>query len=204
MQNVKNGNWVFSRILIADGSFLPHCNSIRRSNFDCPPAPAPGTYNSLVVNGNVDIDRVTLNVNFFPGNGTGVTVNSGTASLTNTTVNLGTPPGFVVPTPLSPVNDLTDSANAAIGTYSATIPLFYADMNTLVERMGELRLTTFETPATTQPYQPGNAKEGKEVAAPPSPPTFSGISFLYAEYDYATGDKIRQPSAIDLGLRWQW
>jgi outer membrane autotransporter protein len=50
-------------------------------------------------------------------------------------------------------------------------------MNTLVERMGELRLISFETPATVQPYQPGSAKEGKEVALPPSPPTLSGIGF---------------------------
>jgi outer membrane autotransporter protein len=32
----------------------------------------------------------------------------------------------------------------------------------------------------------------------------SQSAYLYAEYDYATGDKIRQPWAIDLGLRWQW
>src|SRR5260370_30224102 len=62
--------------------------------FTAPPAPPPGsTGNSLVINGNVVIDRLTLNVNFFPGNGVGVTVNSGTASLTNTTVNLGTSGG---------------------------------------------------------------------------------------------------------------
>ena len=62
--------------------------------FTAPPAPSPGsTGNSLVINGNVTIDRLTLNVNFFPGNGVGVTINSGTASLTNTTVNLGTSGG---------------------------------------------------------------------------------------------------------------
>jgi outer membrane autotransporter protein len=59
-----------------------------------PPAPPPGsTANSLVIGGNVDIDRLTLNVNFFPGNGVGVTANSGTASLTNTTINLGSSGG---------------------------------------------------------------------------------------------------------------
>jgi len=36
---------------------------------------------------------------------------------------------------------LTNTANAAIGTFSGTIPLFYEDMVTLVERMGELRLS---------------------------------------------------------------
>jgi hypothetical protein len=59
-----------------------------------PPAPPPGsTANSLVVGGDVDIDRLTLNVNFFPGNGVGVTANSGTARLTNTTINLGSSGG---------------------------------------------------------------------------------------------------------------
>ena len=59
-----------------------------------PPAPPPGsTANSLVIGGSVDIDRLTLNVNFFPGNGVGVTANSGTASLTNTTINLGSSGG---------------------------------------------------------------------------------------------------------------
>jgi outer membrane autotransporter protein len=32
----------------------------------------------------------------------------------------------------------------------------------------------------------------------------SQSAYVYAEYDYATGDKIRQPWAVDLGLRWQW
>jgi hypothetical protein len=59
-----------------------------------PPAPPPGsTGNSLVIDGNVDIDHLTLNVNFFPGNGIGVTATSGTASLTNTTINLGSSGG---------------------------------------------------------------------------------------------------------------
>ena len=44
----------------------------------------------------------------------------------------------ITPVPTQPV--LTNTANAAIGTYSGTIPLFYEDMVTLVERMGELRL----------------------------------------------------------------
>jgi hypothetical protein len=49
-----------------------------------PPAPTPGsTANSLMIAGNVAIDRLTLNVNFFPGNGVGVTINAGSATLTN-------------------------------------------------------------------------------------------------------------------------
>ena len=59
-----------------------------------PPAPPPGsTGSSLVIAGNVDIDHLTLNVNFFPGNGVGVTTNSGTARLTNATINLGSSGG---------------------------------------------------------------------------------------------------------------
>jgi outer membrane autotransporter protein len=59
-----------------------------------PPAPLPGaTANSLVIDGDVDVDRLTLNVNFFPGNGVGVTANSGTAGLTKTTINLGSSGG---------------------------------------------------------------------------------------------------------------
>jgi outer membrane autotransporter protein len=39
-----------------------------------------------------------------------------------------------------PENLLTDTANAAIGLYSANLFLFYADLQTLTQRMGELRL----------------------------------------------------------------
>jgi outer membrane autotransporter barrel domain len=28
--------------------------------------------------------------------------------------------------------------------------------------------------------------------------------YLYGEYDYATGDHIQEPWAINVGLRWQW
>src|SRR4029077_4007638 len=28
--------------------------------------------------------------------------------------------------------------------------------------------------------------------------------YLYGEYDYANGDKIRAPWAVNAGLRWQW
>jgi outer membrane autotransporter protein len=44
------------------------------------------------------------------------------------------------PVGLSSVDALSNSANAAIGTYAAGIPLFYADMDTLIQRLGELRL----------------------------------------------------------------
>jgi len=44
------------------------------------------------------------------------------------------------PVGLSPVDALGNAANAAIGTYAAGVPLFYADMDTLIQRLGELRL----------------------------------------------------------------
>jgi outer membrane autotransporter protein len=51
------------------------------------------------------------------------------------------PAGSVnTPVGLSSVDALSNSANAAIGTYAAGIPLFYADMDTLIQRLGELRL----------------------------------------------------------------
>jgi len=50
------------------------------------------------------------------------------------------PAGSVnTPVGLSPVDALSDAANAAIGTYAAGVPLFYADMDTLIQRLGELR-----------------------------------------------------------------
>ena len=83
--------------------------------FTAPPAPSPGsTGNSLVINGNVIIDRLTLNVNFFPGNGVGVTANSGTASLTNTTVNLGTSGGVKGLVANGPAATLTLGAGSSV------------------------------------------------------------------------------------------
>jgi hypothetical protein len=80
---------VFQIILI--GFAAPRSGA---QTFTAPPAPPPGsTGNSLVINGNVAVDRLTVNVNFFPGNGVGVTVNSGTGNLTDTTVNLGSSGG---------------------------------------------------------------------------------------------------------------
>jgi len=43
------------------------------------------------------------------------------------------------PVGLSPVDALSNAANAAIGTYAAGVPLFYADMDTLIQRLGDLR-----------------------------------------------------------------
>ena len=93
---------------------------------------------------------------------------------------VGQQPEVVVPpTPLSPINDLTNTANAAIGTYSATIPIYYADMQTLVERMGELRLGV-QMPPAQAPVTSEQVPEGKgfleskqQVAPIPAPPPSS-------------------------------
>jgi hypothetical protein len=49
---------------------------------------------------------------------------------------------------LSPADALSNAANAAIGTYAAGTPLFYADMETLVQRLGELRLLSEDSRAS--------------------------------------------------------
>ena len=52
----------------------------------------------------------------------------------------GPPPPIVIPpVDQDPIQDLTNTANAAIGSYSAIMPVFYADMGTLIERLGNLR-----------------------------------------------------------------
>jgi outer membrane autotransporter protein len=84
------------------------------------------------------------------------------------------------PVRLSRINDLTSGANAAIGTFAATIPLFYADMDTLIQRLGELRLQAQEAPPPTTPIPSGTSKEGgKEVVAPLPvvPPGGGGVWF---------------------------
>ncbi|HYY27993.1 MAG TPA: autotransporter outer membrane beta-barrel domain-containing protein, partial [Chthoniobacterales bacterium] len=43
------------------------------------------------------------------------------------------------------VSALSSAANAAIGTYAAGTPLFYTDMDTLIQRLGELRLLSGES-----------------------------------------------------------
>jgi outer membrane autotransporter protein len=80
----------------------------------------------------------------------------------------GLPAGSVdTPVGLPTVDALTNAANAAIGTYAAGIPLFYADLDTLSERLGELRLLDAETRASVDP-------DGKGVipATAPSEPVF--------------------------------
>jgi outer membrane autotransporter protein len=58
----------------------------------------------------------------------------------------GEPAGSVnTPVGLSSVDALSNAANAAIGTYAGDVPLFYADMDTLIQRLGELRLLTGES-----------------------------------------------------------
>jgi outer membrane autotransporter protein len=87
-----------------------------------------------------------------------------------------TPPGgerqIDFPKPLDPQEALTNTANAAIGTYSSTIPIYYADMQTLVERMGELRLAIQAAPSSSQLTGGKGAAESKQPAPlPASPPT---------------------------------
>jgi len=85
-----------------------------------------------------------------------------------------TPPPVPEPPPVSRPGALTNTANAAIATYSAAIPLYYADMQTLVERLGELRLTIQPPPVTESAEQPPGGKavtESKQVAPPPPSPT---------------------------------
>ena len=58
----------------------------------------------------------------------------------------GLPEGSIdTPVGLSTVDALSNAANAAIGTYGAGTPLFYADMDTLIQRLGELRLLSGES-----------------------------------------------------------
>ena len=66
------------------------------------------------------------------------------------------------PVGLSPVDALSNAANAAIGTYAAGVPLFYADMDTLIQRLGELRLLAGEGRASVD-------SNGKSII-PSAPP----------------------------------
>jgi len=76
----------------------------------------------------------------------------------------GLPAGSVdTPVGLSTADALTNAANATIGTYAAGIPLYYADLGTLSERLGELRLLDAETRASVDP-------DGKGVIPPTAPP----------------------------------
>jgi outer membrane autotransporter protein len=66
------------------------------------------------------------------------------------------------PVGLSTVDALSNAANAAIGTYAAGVPLFYADMDTLIQRLGDLRFLRGDDRATVD-------SNGKAVtsSAPP-------------------------------------
>jgi outer membrane autotransporter protein len=75
----------------------------------------------------------------------------------------GLPVGSVnTPVGVSTVDALTNSANAAIGTYAGGIPLFYADLDTLSQRLGELRLVEAETRLSVDP-------DGKGIIPSPLP-----------------------------------
>ena len=75
-------------------------------------------------------------------------------------------PGSInTPLGLSSADALTNTANAAIGTYAASTPLFYADMDTLIQRLGELRFLAGDGRASVDSY-------GKEII--PAAPTEEG------------------------------
>ena len=72
-------------------------------------------------------------------------------------------PGSInTPLGLSSADALTNTANAAIGTFAASTPLFYADMDTLIQRLGELRFLAGDGRASVDSY-------GKQVI--PEAPT---------------------------------
>jgi outer membrane autotransporter protein len=70
------------------------------------------------------------------------------------------------PVGLSSVGALSNAANAAIGTYAAGIPLFYADMDTLIQRLGDLRLLTRDDHASVD----SNGKATIATVPPGEPP----------------------------------
>jgi outer membrane autotransporter protein len=76
----------------------------------------------------------------------------------------GLPAGSVgTPVGLSTLDALGNAANAAIGTYAAGTPLFYADMDTLIQRLGELRLLGGEDRVSAD-------SNGKSIVPPAPPP----------------------------------
>jgi outer membrane autotransporter protein len=79
-------------------------------------------------------------------------------------------PGSInTPVGLSPVDALSNSANAAIGTYAAGVPLFYTDMDTLIQRLGDLRFLRGDAFASAD-------SNGKAVTSPAPPEeTYSTI-----------------------------
>ncbi len=72
------------------------------------------------------------------------------------------------PVGLSPVDALSNAANAAIGTYAAGVPLFYADMDTLIQRLGELRFLRGDDRASVD-------SNGKAVLSAPPEEAYSTI-----------------------------
>jgi outer membrane autotransporter protein len=110
------------------------------------------------------------------------------------------PPGIEPEGPISEILDLTAAANAAIGTFAATMPLFYADVDTLVQRMGELRLLEQAPPpaTTTTSY----TKEGKEVvtpAPPAAPPAGGGVWLRGFGSGYHLNDQVSRTFDMQLG-----
>jgi outer membrane autotransporter protein len=79
-------------------------------------------------------------------------------------------PGSInTPVGLSPVDALSNAANAAIGTYAAGVPLFYTDMDTLIQRLGDLRFLRGDS-------DPSVDSNGKTVISPAPPEeTYSTI-----------------------------
>jgi outer membrane autotransporter protein len=106
------------------------------------------------------------------------------------------------PTRLSEINDLTPAANAAIGTFSATMPLFYADMDTLIERMGELRLIEQEQAPAPAPVTTYTKEGGKEVVTPPppvTPPPGGGVWVRGFGSGYHVDDQVSRSFDMNLG-----
>jgi len=107
------------------------------------------------------------------GNGSAVTPDPKSWYLVREDQPVPNPSLVPEPPPVSRSNALTNTANAAIATYSAAVPLYYTDMQTLVQRLGELRLS-IQPPVTESAEQPPGGKgavESKQVAPPPAPPT---------------------------------
>jgi outer membrane autotransporter protein len=118
-------------------------------------------------------DAGTYKERLVRGNGSAVTPDPKSWYLVREDQPVPNPSLVPEPPPVSRSNALTNTANAAIATYSAAVPLYYTDMQTLVQRLGELRLS-IQPPVTESAEQPPSGKgvvESKQVAPPPAPPT---------------------------------
>src|SRR5260221_4063559 len=72
-------------------------------------------------------------------------------------------PGSInTPLGLSSVDALTNTSKAAVGTYAVSTPLCYADMDNLIQRLGELRFLAGDGRSSVDSY-------GKEIIPPVSP-----------------------------------